>query len=115
VTLLKENTKDKYFSKFTLPKGSYKISASSTFHVRLTAIIRLINTDEKISILGLSSYQNPAYHGGIVSSLIGVVNCNKSETFKIEYYASQPNTGYDLGATDGAAGVYTQVFIEKVG
>ena len=108
--------------RFTLPAGTYYISAASPFynndgHLR----IRLYNvTDASVTSLGRnvetfagSSPNRPNQFDAVLNTVFTIAD---TKTFSIEYNADAPSGTSSLGVASGlGTEVYTQVMIWKAG
>lgn len=107
-------------NQFTLPAGTYFISAASPFYNNESAMrIRLYNVTDASSVLGRNAAaqagDSPNRPNQIDAVLNTVVTITGTKSFRIEYYTTNSETTSGLGLASGlGTEVYTQVIIWKL-
>jgi hypothetical protein len=108
-------------NQFTLPAGTYDISAISPFVQVASVQIRLYNvTNSTVAIIGETGFSDPTFIGSTPASasdisLRGRVTITGSSTFELQYYcvASGGNT-YELGNYIAATGLATTFSVVEI-
>ena len=102
-------------NQFTLPSGTYFISASAPAQDVLANRIKLYNiTDSSDVMFGTNSYNDASYNG-MRSFLSGRFTIASSKTFEIQHSVVRTNNTFGYGIGNGfAVEVYTDALIWKV-
>lgn len=93
-------------NQFTLPVGTYYLSANASFYKSYETKTRLFNqTSSEIILLGLNSYVGNI-DCGLTASLEGIFNIASSQSLSIQYHVGNTSSALGVNVSSGVEEVY---------